>query len=150
MHLKIKTHFCGHWQFMFPDNTSTVYWRWREDSRIEPDFCDKYNTGAWWPLDLLSWYLRICSDTMTKIRYIYVIRIIPNIIKYENRQKYVWRKLLFCNGNTIPGFPEISAPLWSRGQNAFLVILGARVRATSSAIIWRLWKSLQYSIYRIL
>ena len=39
-----------------------------------------------------------------------------------------------CYGNTIPGFHEISAPLWSRGQNAFLVIVGPRDQATSRAI----------------
>ena len=31
--------------------------------------------------------------------------------------------------NTIPGLLQYSAPLWARGQDAFLVILGARVQA---------------------
>ena len=53
-------------------------------------------------------------------------------------------KLQICYGNTIPGFHEISAPLWSRGQDAFLVILGPRDRATSRAIVWRLWKPLHW------
>ena len=31
--------------------------------------------------------------------------------------------------NTIPGFTRNSAPLWVRGQDAFLVIYGAQVQA---------------------
>ena len=31
--------------------------------------------------------------------------------------------------NTTPGFTRNSAPLWARGQDAFLVIQGSRVQA---------------------
>ena len=45
-----------------------------------------------------------------------------------------------CYGNTIPGFHEISAPLWSRGQDAFFRNLGA---ARSSHLACNCLKALE-------
>ena len=65
--------------------------------------------------------------------------VIPRTEKSSNNLSVVLEDLgEFCYGNTIPGFHEISVPLWSRGQetqDTFLVILGLRDRATSHAIV---------------
>ena len=41
------------------------------------------------------------------------------------------RRILGSNvtANTIPGFTRNSAPFWARGEDAFLVIYGARIQA---------------------
>ena len=43
---------------------------------------------------------------------------------------------MHCYGNNIPGFCENSTPLWLRGQDAFLIILGLPDGATLHAIVW--------------
>ena len=43
---------------------------------------------------------------------------------------------MHCYGNNIPGFCENSTPLWLRGQDALLIILGLPDGATLHAIVW--------------
>ena len=53
----------------------------------------------------------------------------PAKVERDSLKHYFQENICFVMANTIPGLLKISAPLWARGQDAFVVILGERVQA---------------------
>ena len=64
-------------------------------------------------------------------------------IKYILLFRMSFEKVRDCYGRTSSGFMRISAPLWARGQDAYLVIRGTRVQAPSAIYMVYLLKATQ-------